>query len=135
MNIFEYLDAHTAGYNEGVRRTLALIQQIAAKEAAAAPPPNPPRRGRSPSGLANGADRRPARRRRGLSTNEEFALLAVTENPGLSFVELKSKCGLRSPTPLYDLVRRRMVRRVEDPKPHRGPWVRFYPMEPTDAQA
>lgn len=158
------LQIFLAGFNEGFNRALSAHGQLASLVAARsdAPPQahtaRPARRdappaenkepsplpaatvetpkasqGRSPSGLANGATRPPVRRR-GLRPSEQRVLDFITSHPGCTGNEIRAAC--KSLAAAYSLARRRKVRRVEDPKPHtNGPWVRFYPMEPTDAQA
>ena len=127
-----YTSGLVAGRNEVLEALNAVLDQFAAPGASASE--RPPKRGPVADRLiTNGSVGGSVRRRhtrRTLTPSEQRALDVVNRNPaGASFQELKS-LGVGSPATLYALVRRRKIRRVEDPKPHLNnqPWVRFYPI-------
>lgn len=133
-SILDLSSGFDEGYAKGVEDTLAALADFV-RERSERPHAQDTRAHRN--GGSAGAVRL-SRTRRGLTPSEQAALSYITAHPGCTGNDLRR--DLKSAAPAYKLLRRRKIRRVEDPKPHLGdqPWVRFYPANyeeaPHDAQ-
>lgn len=136
LDIISRLEVYNRGFDDGFKHALNLVRNTFTAEAAgateAARSDTPP--DEEPAPAHRKAIRR---RRRSLTPVEKGILEHVAANPGCTLADLRAAGVIKSPNPVYALIRRRKLRRVEDPKPHLEgkPWVRFHPYANGDANA